>query len=104
MIINYLKGQGLLYNKNNSPLNTKKTENYLTAMENTEQQIEALKELIREELKDCNPVLWPKVCEMQSTARGLEKMEDMIIRYVANEGMGIGSAIAIIEQELSHIH
>lgn len=72
-------------------------------MSNDNNQIEQLKRLIREELKDCNLVLWPKVCEMQSTPKGLSRLEEMIIRNVANEGMGIGSAIALIEQELSHI-
>lgn len=66
-------------------------------------QIEQLKRLIHEELKDCNHVLWPKVCEMQSTPVGLSRLEEMIIRTIAEEGMGIGSAIALIEQELSHI-
>ena len=40
---------------------------------------------------------------MQSTDKGKTKLEEMVIRYVAEEGMGIGSAIALIEQELSHV-
>ena len=40
---------------------------------------------------------------MQNTDNGKAKLEDMIIRYVAEEGMPIGSAIALIEQELSHV-
>jgi len=98
MISNYLLGNGILYNKNdkkNSFLKQKTmaTDNHL---------IEELKELIDKELMDCNHVLWPKVCEMQSTEKGKIKLQEMIIRYVAEEAMPIGSAIALIEQELSH--
>jgi len=62
-----------------------------------------LKALIGEELKDCNHLLWPKVCELQSTEKGREKLDKMIITLIANDGMDIGSAIALVEQELSHI-
>ena len=71
--------------------------------ENNASTIAEIKQLIQEELEGCNHSLWPKVCEMQSTEKGLTKLEEMIIRYVGEDGMGIGSAIAIIEQELSHI-
>lgn len=98
MISNYLLGNGIHYNKSKTDTNTN-----LQAMANENNQIEELKQLINGELKDCNRFLWPKVCEMQSTDKGRAKLEDMIIRYVAEEGMQIGSAIALIEQELSHI-
>lgn len=98
MISNYLMGNGILYNKKNemNPLN-------LTTMVNDTNKIEELRGLINDELKECSRFLWPKVCEMQSTDKGKIKLEEMIIRYVAEEGMNIGSAIALIEQELSHI-
>lgn len=98
MIENYLMGSGILYNKRNemNPIN-------LQAMANENNKIEELKDLINDELKECNRFLWPKVCEMQSTEKGKAKLDEMIIRYVAEEGMSIGSAIALIEQELSHI-
>ena len=102
MISNYLMGSGILYDKNkknNNGLN-------LQAMANENNQTEELKELkklIHVELKECDGSLWPKVCEMQNTDNGKTKLEDMIIRYVAEEGMQIGSAIALIEQELSHV-
>ncbi len=98
MIANYLMGSGILYNKKNetNPIN-------LQAMANETNKIEELKSLINDELKECNRFLWPKVCEMQSTDKGKTKLDEMIIRYVAEEGMSIGSAIALIEQELSHI-
>jgi hypothetical protein len=98
MIANYLMGSGILYNKKTemNPLN-------LQAMANETNKIEELKSLINDELKECNRFLWPKVCEMQSTDKGKTKLEEMVIRYVAEEGMNIGSAIALIEQELSHI-
>ncbi len=98
MIHNYLIGSGVFYNKNkggDQQLN-------LQAMAKDRNQIAELKKLIREELKECNSILWPKVCEMQSTEKGLEKIEELIIRNIAEEGMGIGSAIALIEQELGH--
>lgn len=96
MISNYLMGNGILYNKKMNPLNLK-------TMANDTNKIEELRGLIKEELKECSRFLWPRVCEMQSTATGKAKLEEMIIRYVADEGMNIGSAIALIEQELSHI-
>ncbi|MGQ0827892.1 MAG: hypothetical protein ACT4ON_05815 [Bacteroidota bacterium] len=99
MISNYLVGSGILYNKNKTDINSIN----MQAMANENDQINELKQLINGELKDCNRFLWPKVCEMQSTDKGRAKLEDMIIRYVAEEGMQIGSAIALIEQELSHI-
>jgi len=98
MISNYLLGNGIHYNKSKTDINTN-----LQAMANENNQIEELKQLINGELKDCNRFLWPKVCEMQSTDKGRAKLEDMVIRYVAEEGMQIGSAIALIEQELAHI-
>lgn len=70
-------------------------------VKNSERMEEILK-LINLELEECNHVLWPKVCEMRNTAEGKRKLEDMIIRLCADEGMGIGSAIAQTEQELAH--
>lgn len=60
-----------------------------------------LKKLIDIELKECKVDLWPGVCKMQSTQQGKTRLHEMIIRYAA-EGMPIGSAIALIEQELAH--
>lgn len=98
MINNYLLGSGLLYKKkpqtNDSNIQTMATDQDL---------IKELKALIGEELKDCNHVLWPKVCQMQSTEKGRERLDNMIIGMIANEGMDIGSAIALVEQELAHI-
>lgn len=100
MISNYLVGSGILYNKSK----TDSSKLNLQAMANNNNEIEELKQLIEEELKECNHLLWPRVCEMQSTEKGKAKLEEMIIRSIAdNEGMGIGSAIALIEQELGHI-
>ena len=64
--------------------------------------LDDIKLLIAEELKECNYTLWPKVCELQTTETGKLKLTEMIVRYIAEEGMGIGSAIAHIEQELAH--
>lgn len=98
MISNYLMGSGILYNKK-TEINPIK----MQAMANDNKQIDELRSLINDELKECSRILWPKVCEIQSTDKGKAKLEEMIIRYIAEDGMGIGSAIALIEQELSHI-
>lgn len=98
MLANYLIGNGILYG-------TRKAINSSTLklMANEEKQIAELKDLINEELKDCNHLLWPHVCRMQSTEHGLEKLQSMIINLIAHDGMEIGSAIALVEQELTHI-
>jgi hypothetical protein len=64
--------------------------------------LDDLKDFISDELGECDYKLWPKVCELQSTELGKAKLMDMVIRYIAEEGMEIGSAIALIEQELAH--
>jgi len=64
--------------------------------------IEELKKAIREEIGECDPVVWGKLCELRATPQGYEKIEEMVIRLVAKEGMPIGSALALIEQELAH--
>lgn len=64
--------------------------------------IQELKKLIQLELQECDSNKWQYVCEMQSTSKGYARIEEMIIRYIAKEGMPIGSAIALIEQELAH--
>lgn len=99
MIKNYLMGSGILYNPKKKQA---KDLNY-QAMAKDKNQIKELRGLINEELKDCNHIHWPHVCEMQNTPKSLEKLQDMIIRIVAADGMGIGSAIALVEQELAHI-
>lgn len=71
-------------------------------MATAKENIDRLKRLIKAELDDCNYKLWPNVCSMQSTTTGYARIEEMIIRLVAKEAMPIGSAIALIEQELSH--
>lgn len=69
-------------------------------MENQE-ILQELRKLIKIELQDCDSERWPVVCRMQSSEAGYAKIEEMIIRYVAKEGMPIGSAVALIEQEFS---
>ena len=98
MINNYLLGSGLLYTKKQQIKHLN-----LQTMATDQDLIKELKALIGEELKDCNHVLWPKVCEMQSTEKGRERLDNMIISMIASEGMDIGSAIALVEQELAHV-
>ncbi|MEQ8624391.1 MAG: hypothetical protein RJQ00_06040 [Vicingaceae bacterium] len=64
--------------------------------------INELKKAIKEEIGECDPLVWGKLCELRATEKGYEKIEEMVIRMVAKEGMPIGSALAHIEQELGH--
>ncbi len=96
MITNYLRGSGILYNKHKTNEQTK------PAMTNADTQIEELKTLILEELKECSHVHWPHVCRMQTTETGRAKLMEMIIQHIAEEGMSIGSAIAHVEHQLTH--
>ncbi len=64
--------------------------------------IEELKKAIKEEIGECDPLVWGKLCELRSTKQGYQRIEEMVIRLVASEGMPIGSALALIEQELEH--
>lgn len=64
---------------------------------------EKLKEAIKAELGECDTKLFPSICELRTTDEGYAKVERMIVKYVAVDGMPIGSAIALIEQELGHI-
>lgn len=65
-------------------------------------QIQTLKQLIRLELNRCDPLLWPNVCEMIATDEGYHRIENMILRYAAQEALQVGSSIALIEQEFAH--
>jgi len=89
MIARYLKGTGILYEKKQNNMDTKTNLN-------------ELRKLIKIELQDCDSNKWPYVCKMQSTPKGYARIEEMIIRYAAKEAMPIGSAIALIEQEMAH--
>ena len=64
--------------------------------------IEKLKQAIQNEIGECDPIVWGKLCELRATKQGYQKIEEMVIRYVAKDGMPIGSALALIEQELEH--
>lgn len=97
MITNYLKGCGILYTKEKN-----KPEKTPAMTTNADTQIEELKTLIQEELKECSHVHWPHVCRMQTTEAGKARLVEMIVRHIAEEGMSIGSAIAHVEHELTH--
>ena len=71
-------------------------------MATAKENIEELQKLLKIELEDCNAEQWPFVCEMQSTEKGYARIEEMVIRLVAEEAMPIGSAIALMEQEMAH--
>mgnify|MGYP001801153823 CR=1 FL=1 len=78
------------------------TPNVPNASNTPEENIAELRKLIQLELADCDVELWPFVCKMQSTEKGYARIEESIIRLVAEEAMPIGSAIALIEQEMAH--
>lgn len=97
MITNYLKGSGILYSKDKP-----KEENKADMSNSEDTQIDELKALIQEELKECSHIHWPHVCRMQTTDTGKARLLEMIVRHIAEEGMSIGSAIAHVEHELTH--
>lgn len=66
------------------------------------QRINRLKKLIELEMNECNTDAWPKVCQMQSTPEGYQKIERYIISIVKKESLPIATCIALLEQELSH--
>ena len=66
------------------------------------EHLETLKILIQEELAVCDTKLFPKICTLQSTEKGYDRVIQRIVKLVANEAMPIGAAIAHIEQELTH--
>jgi K+/H+ antiporter YhaU regulatory subunit KhtT len=92
-------GSGILYN----PIRKQEKQINYQSMAKDKNQIEELKELIDEELKDCSHVHWPHICQLQNTPEGKARLHDLIIRAIAADGMSIGSAIALAEMDLSHI-
>lgn len=70
--------------------------------EDYQDRVSLLKKLIKKQLDQCDYTKWPKVCELQTTTEGYKRIESMIINYAVTEGMPIGSAIALIEQEFTH--
>jgi len=71
---------------------------------NPKEQVTLLRSRVKEELDNCNSRLWPTLCKLKGSPEGYEKIERMVIEYVAKEAMPIGSAIALIEQEMQHIN
>jgi len=84
-------------------LHCEKINSKFNGMRTERNALDDIKQFIQEELRECDGTLWPKVCELQTTELGQLKLAEMVIRYIADEGMSIGSAIALIEQELSHL-
>ena len=71
-------------------------------MENNKLLVIELKKAIKEEIGECDPRVWGKLCQMRSTEKGYQTIEKSVIRLVCEEGMTIGSALAFIESELEH--
>ncbi|MCB9448661.1 MAG: hypothetical protein H6585_09990 [Flavobacteriales bacterium] len=78
-------------------------EKTMQEMANDSNKINELKQLIKIELDTCSSRMWPHVCQLKQTPEGYKRIEDMVIRLVAKEAMLVGSAIALIEQEFSHL-
>ena len=71
-------------------------------MEKNKTLIAELKKAIKEEIGECDVRVWGKLCQLRSTEKGYQTIENMVIRLVCEERMPIGSALALIESELEH--
>lgn len=71
-------------------------------MENNKLLLNELRKAIKEEIGECDPRIWGKLCQLRSTEKGYKTIENSVIRLVSEEGMPIGSALAFIESELEH--
>ncbi len=71
-------------------------------MENNKLLIVELKKAIQEEIGECDPRVWGKLCQLRNTHKGYETIEKMVIKMVTEEAMPISSALAFIESELEH--
>ena len=67
-----------------------------------QEHIEHLRRLIRLELDRCRGDLWPNVCRLKQSEDGYRRIEDQVINLAKTEGMPVGSAIALLEQDLAH--
>ncbi len=61
-------------------------------------QINKLKKLISLELKHCSAGNTPYVCNEKSTPEGYQKIEQLIINLIDNNGLTISQAIIEIER------
>ena len=69
--------------------------------ETADQKIAELRRLIKTQLDMCDHANTPTVCKMIATDDGYKKVEEMIIRRVAEQGDTIGQAIVEIEKEFN---
>ena len=56
---------------------------------------------IQAELKKCDGVAYPHVCQLIQTREGYQKAESLIIHTIINQSLSVGPAIALVETELS---
>lgn len=66
------------------------------------QLLDSLDKMCEEELKDCDSERWPNACAMQSTKSGKARLKHLMKLEIIDCGCEPGSALAHIEQELSH--
>jgi hypothetical protein len=66
-------------------------------MKNAEKQ---LRQIAQDALSKCDPTVTPTICHM-IVESGMVKVEEMIINYAIKNNVGIPSAIALLESELS---
>jgi hypothetical protein len=64
-------------------------------------QVNQLRLLIRNQLQNCNLSTMSNFCEMIKTQSGYKKAEGMVINYVITTGVGIGTAVAQLESEMT---
>lgn len=71
-------------------------------MEDRNQDLASLARLTEVELADCGPENWPHLCRLKSTPEGLEKIKSHVLRLCESEGIPVGTALALLEQDFTH--
>ena len=56
-----------------------------TTRQDYQDRLSLLKKLIKKQLEQCDFNKWPKVCELQTTTEGYQRIESMIINYAVSE-------------------
>ena len=62
---------------------------------------ERLKQMIKENLHQCNGVITPTICTLKNTPEGFASLEKEIFERCASSGKTVGQVILEIEQEYS---
>lgn len=70
-------------------------------METAEEKLSELRRLIKVQLEMCDNANTPTICKMIADKDGYAKVEEMIIRRVAEQADTIGQAIIEVEKEFN---